>query len=66
MTAPWYSHLLTGTAVIAAGLALVHLGQPTEGAVLVGSGATFLGVGSGAALAAPAAPVVAPSVVAKP
>ena len=62
MAAPWYSHLLTGAVVIGAGLALIREGQPSEGAVLVGSGATFLGVGAGSALAASPSPVVGPSV----
>ena len=66
MNAPWYAHLATGAVAIAAGLALVRLGDVETGAMIVGSGVTFLGVGSGAALRSDSAPVVAPSVVAKP
>ena len=62
MSAPWYSHLVTGAVVILAGLALVHEGQPTEGATLVGAGAAFLGVGAGAALGASTPSVVSPTV----
>jgi len=47
MSAPWYAHLLTGSVAIVTGLALVHLGQADLGAVIVGSGVSFLGVGVG-------------------
>ncbi len=48
MSAPWYAHLITGAVAIAAGLALVRLGDVETGAMIVGSGVTFLGVGLGA------------------
>lgn len=50
---PWFAgplfHLLTGAIVLGAGIALLHYGQTSEALVAVGSGITFLGVGSGAA-----------------
>jgi hypothetical protein len=53
MSAPWYAHLLTGGIAILAGLALVHLGQADLGAVIVGSGVSFLGVGVGTVASTP-------------
>jgi len=53
MSAPWYAHLLTGGVAILSGLALVHLGQADLGAVIVGSGVSFLGVGVGAVASTP-------------
>jgi len=53
MSAPWYAHLVTGSVAILAGLALVHLGQADLGAVIVGSGVSFLGVSAGAIASTP-------------
>lgn len=48
---PWYAHVIIGAVVLAAGVALT-IARPddaAEGYALIGSGVTFLGVGSGVA-----------------
>ncbi|MHB8564876.1 MAG: hypothetical protein ACYDDA_13270 [Acidiferrobacteraceae bacterium] len=68
MSVPWYAHLATGAVAIAAGLAMMLMGDVETGAFIVGSGVTFLGVGAGVAASnpvyagsAPAAPPTAPA-----
>ena len=55
-SAPWWAHVLIGTVAIGSGFGLLIFGflagtsaVELGGATLVGSGVTFLGVGSGVA-----------------
>jgi hypothetical protein len=49
---PWYAHVGIGFGLLAAGIALMKTGDPIDGAVAIGAGLSFLGVGSGVAASA--------------